>query len=426
MRPLRCLVVASLLLPLALTGCKIDTINSFHPVPAQVRFANFVLDGTSIDVTSSGATLWSATPQEAVTAYREFDAEQRSFGLRINGGTTDLVNNNDVLNGDQRYTLVAFGTAAVPSTLVVPDLTTEPGGNNFRLRAINVVPTSVAVDVYVTAPDADLANLAPNVATLAYGSTSVYSSYPAGTYRIRITTYATKDLLFDSGTLTVDGNKVANLIIYSRGSATLVNLAVMETTGAAAMTIAESTLARIRAIHLANGIDTLDLLADRVPLFTSLVYGTPASYTKIAPGAHDFTLEALTARASLGSTLRPATDTSLYVSGSAGAASLSALQDNSVGALSGRPRLRIANLTADGVTIDLVAGDTVLATGITATAAPSYVEFSAGTYVLKARNSATQVTLATIDSFTASASSVYTAYVAGTTAQPKITVVQDK
>ncbi len=429
MRPFRPLVLA-FVAALAFAGCTIDTINSFNPVPANVRVINLIYDAATIDVTSNDAVVYAGVTTEMVTAYREFDAEQRWFALRVNGSTTDVARRTYVLNGDEHYTLVAYGTAAVPTTLIVPDLTTDPGSGSFRTRGINTVPTAGALDIYITAPGADIANLAPNISTLSYASTGVLNTFSPGNYQIRVTTYGTKTVVYDSGTVALPGNTVSNMLLYTRGSGTLVNVALMETTGSARTTILENKLARVRAVHVANTADALDVTADQAALFTNIGPRSAAAYATLAPGAHSFAVQSnATPGATLAAidrTLRPATDTTIYVAGDPGAFGAVALDDQNVGALSGQARLRLVNLTADRATVDLLAGDTVVASAVTPAATPAYNEQASGSYTLKVRNTASQATIATLDGAVLGVGLVYTVYVAGTVAQPTLTLVQDR
>ena len=430
MRPLRPLVLA-VVAALVFAGCTIDTINSFDPVPANVRTINLIYDAATIDVTSNNEVVYAGVTTEQVTDYRQFDAEQRGFALRVNGSTTDAGRRDYVLNGDERYTLVAYGTAAIPTTLIVPDLTSDPGSGNFRTRAINTVPTSIALDIYITAPNADIANLSPNINTLTYGSTGVLNTFAAGSYQIRVTPYGTKTIVYDSGTVSLPGGTVSNMLVYTRGSGTLVNVALMETTGSAKTTILENALSRVRTVHVANTTDGLDVYdAGRVGVFANVATHSAAAYTTLAPGAHSFTFELHATPgatiAAVDRTLRPATDTTLYVSGDPGAFGAVALDDRNVGALSGQARLRLVNLTADQATIDLLAGETVVASGVTPAAVPAYNEQAGGTYALKARNTGSQATIVTLDSAILGSTLVYSVYVAGTVAQPTLTLVQDR
>jgi hypothetical protein len=258
----------------------------------------------------------------------------------------------------------------------------------------------------------------------------VYKNYNPGDYQIRVTEPGTKNVIYDSGTLSFAGNRVVNAIVYTRGSGKLVNMALMETTGDATMQMANSSVARMRAVNLAPGAGNLNLLADQSVLFRDLVYATAASYTSLAPGSHVFTVEAAGApgatAAQFTKTLVPATDTSVYVSGSPGALVATPLDDNNVPSLSGQTRLRFVNLMADATTFDALFDTTVIASAVTTAATPGYVGTNPGTFTLNLRNTATGTTMLTQTGLVLGGATVYTLYVGGTATAPTLLAVQDR
>jgi hypothetical protein len=69
----------------------------------------------------------------------------------------------------------------------------------------------------------------------------------------------------------------------------------------------------------------------------------------------------------------------------------------------------------------------VLATGITPTTAPFYVDIATGTYTLTVRETANPtVVLATLPDYVSATGTVYSLYIAGTAAQTKLTLIQDR
>ena len=429
----RSLLVTALLLPLLLlAGCRIETINYFPEKSAQVRFANYVPDAAGMDVLVDTAAFWSGIAPEAVTPYKPLDPVQHTFALRITGTAAQTSSADYSLNGEQNYTLIAYGTAALTSTVMVGDFKDGPGSGNFRARVLSFAPNVAAVDMYLTAPDADIANLSPNAnaKAVAYGSVGVLDNYPPGASRIRFTTAGTKTVIYDSGPVTLPGDTNANLVVYSRGSGTLVNLAMLQTTGAATATTLESNAARVRALHLANDTGALNLLANQAVLFPNLGYGVPADYASVANASYDFTAEAVATPgavlATLGRALAPATDTTLYVRGDPGSQAIVALADDNIPALSGLGRLRIVNVTGNGATIDVLAGTTVIASGITPTSTPAYLDIAVGTYTLTVRDTATGAVLPAQVSYTSAISTVYTLYVAGTATQATLVLAKER
>jgi hypothetical protein len=71
------------------------------------------------------------------------------------------------------------------------------------LRAVHAASTAPTVDVYVTAPGADLTKAKPTIAGFTYKSVSPYLTVPVGTYEVRITPVNTP------GTVVIDSGAVA-------------------------------------------------------------------------------------------------------------------------------------------------------------------------------------------------------------------------
>lgn len=106
------------------------------------------------------------------------------------------------------FTLLAVNPASTMGTLFVSDDYTAPTTGNVRVRFIHAAPGAGAVDIYVTAPGASLANAEPAVTDLPYLGNSGYLEAPAGTYQVRICPTGTKAVAIDSGPLTTTAGQV--------------------------------------------------------------------------------------------------------------------------------------------------------------------------------------------------------------------------
>jgi Domain of unknown function (DUF4397) len=66
--------------------------------------------------------------------------------------------------------------------IVLTDDNTAPAAGNVRVRAIHGAPSAPAVDIYVTAPGADLAAATPVLTNVEFRQVADYLEAPAGTY----------------------------------------------------------------------------------------------------------------------------------------------------------------------------------------------------------------------------------------------------
>ncbi|MEP6492100.1 MAG: DUF4397 domain-containing protein [bacterium] len=78
------------------------------------------------------------------------------------------------------------GTAgSAVTSVVIGDVNPDIPSAGTRLRVVNLSPTGGAVDVFVTAPNADLSTATPTFANLAYRAASTYATPAPGTYQVR-------------------------------------------------------------------------------------------------------------------------------------------------------------------------------------------------------------------------------------------------
>ena len=66
-------------------------------------------------------------------------------------------------NRDTDYTYVTIGTPGAAAAVLVADSYGSPGGNTFAVRVLDMSATAPLIDLYLTAPGADLASATPVV-----------------------------------------------------------------------------------------------------------------------------------------------------------------------------------------------------------------------------------------------------------------------
>ena len=81
------------------------------------------------------------------------------------GTTTTVIDADLTLSGRTDYTVIASGLVAAIEPIVLEDDNSAPAAGNVKVRAIHGAPSAPAVDIYVTAPGADLETETPALAT---------------------------------------------------------------------------------------------------------------------------------------------------------------------------------------------------------------------------------------------------------------------
>lgn len=166
----------------------------------RVRFVNLITDparnpvnailenlpfGVSLGYTAATpATL----PAPATANYAPILAGNRTLVLQRTANTSVTVATfTFAMTADQDRTVYAVGGTAggAVTSFLTTDDNTAPAAGQTRLRVVNLSPTAGAVDVFITAPGADLAAATPAVANLANQAASTYVVVAAGTYQVR-------------------------------------------------------------------------------------------------------------------------------------------------------------------------------------------------------------------------------------------------
>ena len=200
-RSLSALLATSLLLGVA--AC--DDDEGTGPAPqGSVRVVHAIGNGPALSALVDGQALAGFTnvAYKANGNYAGVAAGTRDFALRPVGSQTALVTANDqAVASGVRYTLVALGRAGAAGALAptfryVADAA-APAQGKATLRLLHASPAAGNVDVYITAPNADLANEQADFTNVAFNANPSVANLAAGTYRIRLTTAGTKTVKLD-------------------------------------------------------------------------------------------------------------------------------------------------------------------------------------------------------------------------------------
>ena len=188
---------------------------------------NAILEGMPFGVNlTNGMSTPASLPAPATALYSPIYTGSRTLVLKRTIDTSVTVATIPfTVTASQDQTIYSIGGAG--ATPVVPVITvddnTAPAATEVRFRIVNM--SDIALDVFITANNADLSAATPAVAGLAVQAASAYITLPAGSYQIR---------MVPAGTAA--GARPANVVItvanavYAGGSARTI-VAATSTTG---------------------------------------------------------------------------------------------------------------------------------------------------------------------------------------------------
>jgi hypothetical protein len=265
-----------------------DTPPVQPPAPSTiVQILHASPDAPAVDVLVNGEVALTGVDYKDSSGWGDFDAGTYSVEVQgiLPGGNAPVIGPADLaFEADTINTVVALNDVQniEPLVLTQPDTPVSAGAARvWVLHAANNVQALVGgpVDVYVTAPDADLTAEAP------LGSFNFKETLPAdgpaeltaGDYQIRVGVGTPGDanflLAYDSGTVTLpDG---ADLVIAAVPNTTLgespVSLVVLDSDGSSEI-LSNGTPAALRVVHASNNTPAVDVFADGAALIEGLEF----------------------------------------------------------------------------------------------------------------------------------------------------------
>ena len=203
----------ALLATFAVAACDDDDDDVTGPVTtAQLRVVHASPDAPNVDVLVDNAAVLTNVAYKAASSYLEVPAGSRNLKVRATGTSTVVIDQNGTLAQNSFYTVLATGRVASIAPVVLTDDQTSPASGNVRLRLVHASPTAGNVDIYVTAPTADIATATPTLANVAFRAASNYLEVPAGTYRVRITPAGTKAVAIDANNVAIVAGQVRTAV----------------------------------------------------------------------------------------------------------------------------------------------------------------------------------------------------------------------
>lgn len=184
--------------------------------PAVTLYRNNAPDAESTNLSYKG-----------YSNYHSVTFGANALSLRLASSTdTELATANADTQRGRKYTAVAVPNGVDANLLLIDDPFTKPVGNDqARIRVVNASTNATPVDVYVTAPNADLTSRSPDFAGVAFeqavpSSGNDSTQFTDGNYQLRIAPAGNKTAFFNT-TLTLAKNDDIVLVTVPSDSVSL-------------------------------------------------------------------------------------------------------------------------------------------------------------------------------------------------------------
>ena len=192
---------------LALTACGGDEVAQALNLGApQARFVNAVPGSPALALYRKGELQDSAGTQAYEGASKYYDTVDvtSTWDVRDAASGTELGTTSLRAENATRYTIVALPSAgSMYNLLQISDPYGNAVSSNARVRVVNGAAAAGTMDVYITAPGAELSGATPAMVSVGSQSASPASgtdsySLAGGVYQIRLTTAGTRTVFFSA------------------------------------------------------------------------------------------------------------------------------------------------------------------------------------------------------------------------------------
>jgi hypothetical protein len=385
-----------------------------------LRLVNAADGYASLDLYSSDTLISSAVASDGASSYVGLGAGTYTLKLKRNGSTTTSNSTDRSVAAGTAYTLLAYTTAETLKTVLLTDNEEAPTSGTAKLRVFNASTEAGALDIYVTAPDAALADSSATTAALGTERVGSYAEISAGTYRIRVTGSGDKtDLRLDLPSIALADQQITTLVLTATPGGVLVHGLSIDQKST--VTARKNPSARVRLVAGANANGSVAATANGVTLSTGLQSPAVAGYTLVPAGALtlDVTLNGSDVTGSA-TTLVAGSDSTLLVTGDTGAATATLLADDNRPALStSNAKLRLVHGVGSMTgPITLTADYSAVATDVARNSASTGTALAAGTSIRLEASTPTAGTLYLADDVTLLATRVYTVFMLGDSSAP--------
>jgi len=177
-------------------------LDSTAPTPhGSILFvnANASASSTAALHMDGGSFLSSVGYADAAQGNVSINDTDNTHTFTVTTGTSTTVEGTQTfeVEQDSSYTLVFVQRLLGPALVKLSFDATAAASGQSKVRVANYATEEGAVDVYLTAKNADISSMSPTEASVGVEGTSNYMAYTAGLMELRITPAGSKTVLLD-------------------------------------------------------------------------------------------------------------------------------------------------------------------------------------------------------------------------------------
>lgn len=277
-------VTYAILAGVLLSGCSSDDSSPTAP-SSSVRALHLSEDAPAVDVAVDDAVVVEDASYRQASGFLKVKAGERNVKVQVANTTTAVIDADIVVNALNRYTVIAIDKVADISPLVITD-SDLPAEGYIQLRVVHGAPDAPGVDVYITAPDAELAE--PTLENVLFKGVSDELEVPAGDYRVRVTLNDSTDVIYDSGTISlVDGVEYIAVASSVTEGLSPIGLTVLTNIANTPVVEIDDARTRLRVVHASADAPAVDVLVNTDEVLSDVTFKQFSSYLELLGGAYD-------------------------------------------------------------------------------------------------------------------------------------------
>jgi hypothetical protein len=218
--------------------------------------------------------------------------DQGTYTVQVDGilptGDVAVIGPVDLdLDGDTIYTIAAVNDVAEIEAVVISQPDEPVAADSARLFVLHGAAAAPEVDVFVTAPGANLVGTAA-VGTFSFKETIGPAEVAAGDYQIRVTVAGNPEaVVFDSGTLTLNNGDDLTVVAVPSTSGGSAPISLVALTGTGSLEILDiNTPTSLQVIHATADAPAVDILVDDAVLVPGLTFPTATGFVETAAATY--------------------------------------------------------------------------------------------------------------------------------------------